>query len=286
MRFIQVTLQIIGLAALVFGAVLWLRGSEPVAPVTEAAPAPVALIEEGPEHAVAPDAGAGEGPTAPRPASSARVVIEWPEQPQRTVYLLRTLKEAPTPRERVDAADELAGTKDASATQALCAALRDGDLSVRRAAADALAKLGDRSALDCLYAASGETAERNDRVFHAIAALKGSFVKVTALMLCDPNDLLSREDQVLGGAMLKNGLESWGALVDSPDAGAADYRILVMVTQVPDAGLRVEASVNAPSGAPVGSWSVKARGGTRTAQLKALLPSVAGNIARDLRWQR
>ncbi len=215
-------------------------------------------------------------------------------------FLAKQLKAAKDPRVRAQTVVILAGTGSPAAVAPLCEALRDEEVVVRAAVANALGELHLPEGLVCLKAALGE----RDASVHAAIQRAIDFKPVVAGGLyfsIDPiNDKVGVTPDVaqLANDLLKQKLTSIGASFapageSKPQAQAAIKAkklrgYLLRVNLLPNAtnGLKLEILVMTyPEQSLQGSWNVKASGAKYESLLKAMVPRVIDDASEDLEWK-
>ncbi len=221
-------------------------------------------------------------------------------QDARVAFLAKQLKSAKDPRVRAQTVVILLGTGSPAAVVPLCAAMKDEEVIVRSAAANALGELHLPDALDCLKAAltdkdaSVRTAVQRGLDFKPIVP-GGLYVSIEAI-----NDKVGVPAEVsqLANALLKEKLTSIGASFapegeSKPQAAtiikAKKLRgYLLRVNLLPNAtnGLKLEILVMTyPEQSLQGSWNVKASGAKYESLLKLMVPRVIDDASEDLEWK-
>lgn len=215
-------------------------------------------------------------------------------------FLAKQMKAAKDPRVRAQTVVILAGTNSPAAVGPLCEALKDEEVIVRAAAANALGELHQPEGLGCLKGALGE---RDPSVRQAIQraiefkpVMPGSlYMSIEAI-----NDKVGVPAEVtrLADELLRQKLSSIGASFapqgeSKPQAAtvikAKKLRgYLLRVNLLPNAsnGLKLEILVMTyPEQSLQGSWNVKATGGKYESLLKVMVPRVIDDASEDLEWK-
>lgn len=249
----------------------------------------------------------GYHPRGLRPAFfllSLLVATPAPAQDARVAFLAKQLKAAKDPRVRAQTVVILAGTGSAAAVAPLCEAMRDSEVIVRSAAANALGDLRMPEAISCL---KGALSEKDPTVRSAIQrALEakpatGGQAPGSLYVSIDPiNDKVGVPAEVaqLAQDLLKQKLSSIGASFapageSKPQAAgvikAKKLRgYLLRVNLLPNAsnGLKLEVLVMTyPEQSLQGSWNVKASGAKYESLLKLMVPRLIDDASQDLEWK-
>lgn len=221
-------------------------------------------------------------------------------QDARVSFLAKQLKSAKDPRVRAQTVVILAGTGSPAAVLPLCEAIRDPEVVVRSAAANALGELHLPEGLLCLKGAIGE----KDPSVRAAIQRAIDFKPITAgglyFSLEAINDKVGVPADVaqLANDLLKQKLTSIGASFapqgeTKPQAAtvikARKLRgYLLRVNLLPNAsnGLKLEILVMTyPEQSLQGSWNVKAAGAKYESLLKVMVPRVIDDASEDLEWK-
>lgn len=223
-----------------------------------------------------------------------------PAQDARVSFLAKQLKAAKDPRVRAQTVVILAGTGSPAAVAPLCEAIRDQEVVVRAAAANALGELHLPAGIACLKAALGE---RDPSVRAAIQraidyrpVVAGSlYVSLEAI-----NDKAGVTADVakLANELLKAKLTSIGASFAPAGESKPQAAMLIKAKKLRGYLLRVNLLPNAANGLKLeilvmtypeqslqGSWNVKASGAKHESLLKAMVPRVIDDASEDLEWK-
>jgi hypothetical protein len=221
-------------------------------------------------------------------------------QDARVAFLAKQLKAAKDPRVRAQTVVILAGTGSPAAVPPLCEAIRDPEVVVRAAAANALGELHVPAAIDCLKGAMGE------RDASVLAAIKRAidFKPIVAGGLyfsIDPiNDKVGVTADVtkLANELLKQKLSSIGASFAPEGESKPQAQTLIKAKKLRGYLLRVNLLPNASNGLKLeilvmtypeqslqGSWNVKASGAKYESLLKLMVPRVIDDASQDLEWK-
>lgn len=221
-------------------------------------------------------------------------------QDARVTFLAKQLKAAKDPRVRAQTIVILGGTGKPEAVPALCDALKDEEVIVRTASANALGDLHTTEAVACLKGALGDrdasVKAAIQRAIDARPIAPGSlYVSIEAI-----NDKIGVPPEVtaLANELLKQKLTSIGASLapegeTKPQAAtvikAKKLRgYLLRVNLLPNAsnGLKLEILVMTyPEQSLQGSWNVKASGAKYESLLKVMVPRVIDDASLDLEWK-
>jgi hypothetical protein len=215
-------------------------------------------------------------------------------------FLAKQMKSAKDPRVRAQTVVILAGTGSPAATGPLCEALRDLEVIVRTAAANALGELHQPNGIECLKAALKDSDPSVRQAIQRAIDFKpvipgGLYVSIESI-----NDKVGVPAEVtrLADDLLRQKLSSIGATFapqgeSKPQAAtlikAKKLRgYLLRVNLLPSAsnGLKLEILVMTyPEQSLQGSWNVKASGAKYENLLKAMVPRVIEDASEDLEWK-
>ncbi len=221
-------------------------------------------------------------------------------QDARVSFLAKQLKAAKDPRVRAQTVVILAGTASPAAIRPLCEALRDQEVVVRAAAANALGELHLPDGLACLKTA---LTDKDPSVRAAIQraldfkpAAAGSLylsleaindkVGVPADVAQLANDLLKQKLTSIGASFAPQGESKPQAQTVIKAKKLRGY--LLRVNLLPNAsnGLKLEVLVMTyPEQSLQGSWNVKASGAKYESLLKVMVPRVIDDASEDLEWK-
>lgn len=227
----------------------------------------------------------------------------------RVSFLVRQLRSTQDPRVKAQTVLLLSQTASPDAVKPLCESLKDSELVVRTAAANAIAELKQPSAVQCLKDALSET----DSGLRAALqkALDSLQTKgVAAAGVAKPGSLYLHVEPIvdkvgmadaatLADSLLRQTLAELGASFapEGEDRKAAQMLIkskklkgfqlrLQLLPGSSEKGLKVEMLIMTyPEQALQGSWNVKASGGKPEALIKAMVPRVVEDAAGDLNWK-
>ena len=189
-----------------------------------------------------------------------------------------------------------------SAVPPVCGVLKDGESIVRSAAAAALGEIRSEAAIACLQSAMGE-ADPGVRaaMLKALAlgalASGGLYLQVEPVQdkIGDlPSNILALADQ-----LMREKLSSMGANIAPQNEDKKSAASLIRARKLKgfqlrmqllpgssDKGLKVEMLIMSyPEQALKGSWNVKAAGGKQESLIKAMVPRVLDDAAKDLEWK-
>lgn len=229
----------------------------------------------------------------------------WAED-ARVSFLIKQLRSSQDARVKTQTVLLLGQTSSPDAVTPLCQSLKDPEVVVRTAAANALATLAHPSAMTCVKEALAETnTSVRAALEKAIQALSGGgplVIKPGSLYLqVEPVvDKVGLESAVaLAGTLLHERLTEMGASFapEGEDRKSAQALIkskrlkgyqlrLQLLPGATEKGLKVEMLIMTyPEQALQGSWNVKASGGKPEALIKAMVPRVIEDAAGDLNWK-
>lgn len=221
----------------------------------------------------------------------------------RIAFLGRQLQQGKDPRTRSQAALVLGATEDPQAVTPLCGGLKDASELVRAAAAKALAKLLEPSALGCLQAHKGEAdASVQAAVGEAVSALKAFQARPPRFYLMMdglkdrtgklPADLVKATEARLRSRLVRRGAQ----LAPSKESKAAakgvlkklgvpGFRITPEIQATEGGGLRVAiVCLSYPDLSLMGQVDVNAAGAQPADLLKALVPKAVEEAAETFEW--
>ena len=215
-------------------------------------------------------------------------------------FLAKQLKAAKDPRVKAQTIAILAGTGSPAAVAPLCASLKDDEVIVRSAAANALGELHLPDGISCLKAALSE----KDASVKAAIQRAIDFKPVTAgglyFSLEDINDKVGVPAEVakLANDLLKQKLTSIGATFAPQGESKPQAATLIKAKKLRGYLLRVNLLPNASNGLKLeilvmtypeqslqGSWNVKASGAKYESLLKVMVPRVIDDASQDLEWK-
>ena len=227
--------------------------------------------------------------------------VAFGEEDARVTFLVKQLAGAKDPRVRTQTVLLLGQTGSESAVAPVCGVLKDGESVVRSAAASALGELRSEAALICLKGAMGES-DPGVRAAMAKALAQGAITAGGLYLQVEPiqnksdvgSDILALADQVM-----REKLSTLGANIapQNEDKKSAASLIrakklkgfLLRMQLLPgssDKGLKVEMLIMSyPDQALKGSWSVNAAGGKQEKLIKAMVPRVVDDAAKELEWK-
>ncbi len=215
-------------------------------------------------------------------------------------FLAKQLKTAKDPRVRAQTVVILAGTLSPAAIAPLCLAMKDVEVVVRAAAANALGELHLPDGLTCLHAALGD----RDALVRAAVQRAIDFKPVVPgglyFSLEDINDKVGVPPAVaqLANELLKQKLTSIGASFAPPGESKPQAQTVIKARKLRGYLLRVNLLPNAANGLKLeilvmtypeqslqGSWNVKASGAKYENLLKVMVPRVIDDASEDLEWK-
>ena len=224
----------------------------------------------------------------------------------RVSFLARQLKAAKDPRVRAQTVVILGGTASPAAVVPLCDALRDEEVVVRAAAANALGGLALSEGAACLKAALGEkdpsvraaivralevkpaaatVAVAPGSLYMSIEAINDK-VGVTAEVAQLANDLLKQKLTSIGASFAPPGESKPQAQMVIKARKLRGYLLRVNLLPNTGNGLKLEILVMTyPEQSLQGSWNVKASGAKYESLLKVMVPRVIDDASEDLEWK-
>jgi hypothetical protein len=221
-------------------------------------------------------------------------------QDARVTLLAKQLDTAKDPRLRAQTAVVLGGTGSPSAAVPLCKLFKDSEAIVRTAAANALGDLKVNEAQDCLKAAQNDKdAGVKAAVTRALAAgvvVPGSLY-VNIEQIADkvgglPPDVMQLTDKLLreklkglGAGFAPQGEEKKAAMSLVKNRQLKGYQLRLQL--LPNgSGLKIEMLVMTyPDQNLLGTFNVKAAGAGHDKLLKAMVPRVVDDAAKELQWK-
>ncbi len=218
----------------------------------------------------------------------------------RVQFLAKQMKSAKDPRVRAQTVVILAGTNSPAAIAPLCEALKDEEVIVRAAAANALGELHQPEGIGCLKAALGETDPSVRQAIQRAIDFKpitagGLYMAIDAI-----NDKVGVPAEVtkLADDLLRQKLSSMGASFAPPGEAKPVASSLIKAKKLRGYLLRVSLLPNASNGLKLevlvmtypeqslqGSWNVKASGGKYESLLKVMVPRLIDDASEDLEWK-
>ena len=224
------------------------------------------------------------------------------EEDARVTYLIKQLAGAKDPRVRAQTVLLLGQTGSDSAVAPACGALKDAESVVRSAAASALGEIRSEAAIACLQAAMGETdpgvrAAMMKAVALGALASGGLYLQVEPVQ--DKVGDLSSDLMALADKLMREKLFSMGAKIAPQNEDKKSAASLIRARKLKgfqlrmqllpgttDKGLKVEMLIMSyPEQALKGSWSVKGAGGKQESLIKAMVPRVVEDAAKELEWK-
>lgn len=223
------------------------------------------------------------------------------EEDARVTFLVKQLAAAKDARLRAQTVLLLGQTGSESAVSPICGVLKDPEAIVRSASASALGELRSEAAIACLKSAMGETdpgvrAAMTKALAQGAIAAGGLYLQVEPIQ--NKGDL-SGEILALADQVMREKLSALGANIapQNEDKKSAASLIrakklkgyLLRLQLLPGAsekGLKVEMLIMTyPDQALKGSWSVNAQGGKQEKLIKAMVPRVVDDAAKELEWK-
>ncbi len=224
------------------------------------------------------------------------------EEDARVTYLIKQLAGAKDPRVRAQTVLLLGQTGSDSAVAPVCSVLKDSESVVRSAAASALGEIRSSSAIACIQAAMNES-DPGVRAAMAKAIALGALVSGGLYLQVEPiqdkvgdlpTNILALADQ-----LMREKLSSMGANIAPQNEDKKSATNLIRARKLKgfqlrmqllpgstDKGLKVEMLIMSyPEQALKGSWNVKAAGGKHESLIKAMVPRVLDDAAKDLEWK-
>ena len=224
------------------------------------------------------------------------------EEDARVTYLIKQLSGAKDPRVRAQTVLLLGQTGSDSAVPPVCGVLKDPESIVRSAAAAALGEIRSEAAIACLKTALGE-ADPGVRAAMAKALAQGAIASGGLYLQVEPvqdkiGDLPSNIVE-LADQLMREKLSSMGANIAPQNEDKKSAASLIRARKLKgfqlrmqllpgssDKGLKVEMLIMSyPEQALKGSWNVKAAGGKQESLIKAMVPRVLDDAAKDLEWK-
>lgn len=221
---------------------------------------------------------------------------------QRVTFLTKQLAGAKDPRVRAQTVLLLGQTGSDAAVAPVCGVLRDAESIVRSAAASALGELRNEAALSCLKNALGES-DPGVRAAMEKAIAAGAITPGGLYLQVEPvqdkiGDLPSNIVE-LADKLLREKLSTFGASIAPQNEDKKSAASLIRTRKLQgyalrmqllpgssDKGLKVEMLIMSyPDQALKGSWNVKAAGGKQESLIKAMVPRVVDDAAKDLEWK-
>jgi hypothetical protein len=224
------------------------------------------------------------------------------EEDARVTYLVKQLAGAKDPRVRAQTVLLLGQTGSDSAVAPVCSVLKDSESVVRSAAASALGEIRSEAAIACIKAAMNE-ADPGVRAAMAKAVALGALASGGLYLQVEPiqdkvGDLPSNV-LALADQLMREKLSSMGANIAPQNEDKKSATNLIRARKLKgfqlrmqllpgstDKGLKVEMLIMSyPEQALKGSWNVKAAGGKQESLIKAMVPRVLDDAAKDLEWK-
>lgn len=220
----------------------------------------------------------------------------------RVTFLVKQLSGAKDPRVRAQTVLLLGQTGSDAAVAPVCGVLKDGEAIVRSAAASALGELRTEAAMTCLKGALGES-DPGVRAAMEKALAQGAIIPGGLYVAVEPvqdkiGDLPSNVVD-LADKLMREKLASMGATIAPQNEDKKSAATLIRARKLKgfllrmqllpgssDKGLKVEMLIMTyPDQALKGSWNVKAAGGKQESLIKAMVPRVLDDAAKDLEWK-
>lgn len=224
------------------------------------------------------------------------------DEDARVTYLVKQLAGAKDPRVRAQTVLLLGQTGSDSAVSPVCNVLKDAEAIVRSAAASALGEIRSEAAIGCLKAALGESdpgvrAAMAKALAQGVLATGGLYLQVEPVQdkVGDlPSNIMQLADQ-----LMREKLSSMGASIAPQNEDKKSAASLIRARKLKgfqlrmqllpgstEKGLKVEMLIMSyPEQALKGSWNVKAAGGKQESLIKAMVPRVLDDAAKDLEWK-
>lgn len=220
----------------------------------------------------------------------------------RVTYLVKQLAGAKDPRVRAQTVLLLGQTGSDLAVAPVCSVLKDPESVVRSAAASALGEIRSGAAIACIRAAMNE-ADPGVRAAMAKAVALGALNSGGLYLQVEPvqdkvGDLPSTLVQ-LAEQLMREKLNAMGASIAPQGEDKKSAASLIRARKLKgfqlrmqllpgstEKGLKVEMLIMSyPEQALKGSWNVKAAGGKQESLIKAMIPRVLDDAAKDLEWK-
>lgn len=225
------------------------------------------------------------------------------EEDARIPFLLKQLSGAKDPRVRAQTILLLGQTGSDSAVAPVCATLKDGEAVVRSAAASALGEIRSEAAIACIKASMGNESDTGVRAAMSKAAAQGAIASGALYLQVEPvqdkvGDLPGNIMQ-LADQLMREKLATMGGVIAPKNEDKKSAASLIRARKLKgfqlrmqllpgtsDKGLKVEMLIMSyPEQALKGSWNVKAAGGKQESLIKAMVPRVLDDAAKDLEWK-
>jgi HEAT repeats len=221
-------------------------------------------------------------------------------QDARVTLLAKQLDGAKDPRLRVQTVVVLGGTGSPFAAVPLCKVLKDPEVIVRTAAANALGELKAKEAQDCLKAAAGDS-DSGVKAAVARALAAGVVVPGSLYVSLEPivdkvgglppdiiqlTDKLMREKlKTLGAGFSPQGEDKKSAMSLVKNRQLKGYALRLQMLPH-GAGLKIEMLVMTyPDNNLTGTFNVKAAGAKHETLLKVMVPRIVDDAAAELQWK-
>ncbi len=223
------------------------------------------------------------------------------EEDARVTFLVKQLAAAKDARLRAQTVLLLGQTGSESAVAPVCSVLRDPEALVRSAAASALGELRSGAAITCLKSAMGETdpgvrAAMTKALAQGAITAGGLYLQVEPIQnkVDVPQEILALADQVMREKLSALGAniaprnedkKSAASLIRAKKLKGFQLRMQLLPGSS-DKSLKVEMLIMSyPEQALKGSWSVIAVGGKQEKLIKAMVPRVVDDAAKELEWK-
>ncbi len=220
-----------------------------------------------------------------------------------TLSLSRQLGQGDTPKARSQAALSLGASEDPEALKPLCEGLKDPSEQVRAAAAQALGKLKEVAALECLKARKGETdAAAKAAIQTSLKVLQEFKDKRPRLYVFltgvkDKTGQLKPEVTRSAEARMRRKLTQMGALLAPAKEskavvqgvlrkhGIQGYQLQAEIHETESGGLRVTmVCIGYPDQTLLGDVELQASGARPEELLKVLAPRIIQEAAETFEW--
>lgn len=225
------------------------------------------------------------------------------EEDARVTFLVKQLAGAKDVRLRTQTVQLLGKTGSDAAVSPVCALLKDSDAILRSAAASALGEIRSEAAIACVKAAMGNENDSSVRTAMTKAVSQGAVASGALYLQVEPiqdkiGDLPSNV-MALADQLMREKISAMGGVIAPPNEDKKSAESLIRARKLKgfqlrlqllpgssDKGLKVEMLIMSyPEQALKGSWNVKAAGGKQESLIKAMVPRVLDDAAKDLEWK-
>ena len=225
------------------------------------------------------------------------------EADPRVTLLMKQLSGAKDPRVRAQTILILGQTGSEDAIAPVCGAIKDAEAIVRSAAASALGELRSDAAIACIKASMANETDTGVRAAMSKAVAQGSIALGALYLQVEPvqdkvGDLPSNVMQ-LADQLMREKLATMGGVIAPQNEDKKSAASLIRARKLKgfqlrmqllpgssEKGLKVEMLIMSyPEQALKGSWNVKAAGGKQESLIKAMVPRVLDDAAKDLEWK-